>query len=115
MTWREEATRRFQTFAGIRTLDPIRRDYRGKERDHLNEIICLDKVDVRRSDALIVYFDRPSVGTSMETYIAWEAGIPVVVIDKYGGSMSPWMRYHATAIVHEVREAVTWVVKHLHA
>lgn len=82
-----------------RTLDPMRRDYRGQEAIAWKEIVELDKADVANSDAVIVSFDRPSVGTSMEILYAWTLGIPVGVVAGRGTIISPWLRYHSKFIV----------------
>lgn len=105
-TWREQV----KGFLGPdRCLDPMRRDYRGREAESVNEIVQLDKVDVDHSTALVVFFDRPSVGTSMEVFYAWTINTPVVVIDASDKPLSPWLVYHSTAVVSSVEEAVRWV------
>lgn len=80
-------------------IDPMRTDYRWSELEHYREIVELDKRDIRDSDALVVMFTKPSVGTSMEILFAWTLGKPVVVINETNKPVSPWMRYHATCIV----------------
>lgn len=89
------------------TIDPMVRDYRGREADSYREIVELDKIDVRRCDFVLANCPKPSVGTSMEIFYAWEIGRPVVVVAD--GSISPWLRYHATKICPTVREAVSWI------
>lgn len=83
----------------------MRRDYRGREAECVNEIVRLDKIDIEQSDALLVNYDKPSVGTSMEVFYAWLLGRPVVVVAKSGTVISPWLRYHSTAIVDSFAEA----------
>lgn len=83
----------------VEWIDPMVRDYRGGEVDNYREIVELDKRDIRSSNALVVMFTQPSVGTSMEIFFAWTIGIPVILIDESNKPLSPWMRYHATAIV----------------
>lgn len=91
------------------TLDPMRRDYRGREDQSVREIVELDKIDVTNSDVLLVNYDRPSVGTSMEILYAWERGKLVVVVAKPDERISPWLRYHAHAIRHSVADALTFI------
>lgn len=96
------------------TLDPMRRDYRGKEDESVNEIVLGDLEDIRRSDALLVNATRPSWGTAMELVYAFQrgssskpgvAGKPIVAF--VGDSrVSPWLRYHSTHIVETVEQAV---------
>lgn len=87
------------------TIDPMRRDYRGKESESVNEIVELDKIDIARCDALIVNYDKPSVGTSMEVLWAFERGKIVVVVARKEAVISPWLRYHSHAIVHDFKSA----------
>lgn len=76
------------------TIDPMRRDYRGQEDQNVDAIVELDKIDIMRSDALIVSYDKPSVGTSMEVLFAFERGKPIAVVAAQGTRISPWLRYH---------------------
>lgn len=88
------------------TIDPMRRDYRGKEATAYREIVELDKIDVASCDVLLVNYDKPSVGTSMEVLYAWERGKQVIVVCRKDTNLSPWMRYHAHKIVHSFDEAL---------
>ena len=99
--WRETAKLYFP-----QSVDPMVRDYRGREHHDYREIVDLDKRDIRGSDALLVRYERPSVGTSMEIFYAWTLGIPVVVWTDAATSISPWMRYHSTSIVLTLPEAI---------
>lgn len=96
---------------GDRCLDPMVRDYRGKEAESYREIVELDKLDIRRADIVMVSYSKPSVGTSMEVFYAWTLGKPVVVVCSPDATISPWLRYHATALVHSYADAVTWCRK----
>lgn len=82
----------------LRTLDPMRRDYRNSEHLDYREIVELDKRDVLASDVVLVRYERPSVGTSMEVLFAWENRIPVVLWCVGDPAVSPWLLYHSTAI-----------------
>ena len=62
------------------TLDPMRRDYRGREMECVEEIVEGDKLDIDISTHILVIYDRPSVGTSMEVLYAWERKKPVIVV-----------------------------------
>lgn len=102
--WRAAAKRHFPL-----AIDPMVRDYRGKEAEHYREIVDLDKRDVRAADVILVNYDRPSVGTSMEVFYAWTLGKPVVLWCPPYAVISPWLRYHSTVIVHSLSEAVAAV------
>lgn len=91
MDWRTEAT---ASLAGeYRVLDPMRRDYRGREAEHVTELVEGDKADIRASDVVLVNADRPTWGTAMEVQYAHDQGKRVVAF--CAGSVSPWLRYHA--------------------
>lgn len=101
--WREEAKK---LWVG-QTLDPMRRDYRGREGDCVAEIVRGDLEDIQDSDAFLTYFDKPSVGTSMEVFYAKHVlGIPVVVVSSSDGPLSPWLIYHSDHIVKTLPEAI---------
>lgn len=87
-------------------LDPMARDYRGKETEAVNAIVEGDKADIDACDGVLVWFERPSVGTSMEVLHAWERGKPVVVVNRSGKPASPWLTYHARAVVSSAPEAL---------
>jgi nucleoside 2-deoxyribosyltransferase len=88
------------------TIDPMRRDYRGREDQNTDAIVELDKIDIMRSDAVIVSYDKPSVGTSMEVIFAFERGKPIVVVAAQGTRISPWLRYHSHHITSSYALAV---------
>lgn len=78
-------------------LDPMARDYRGREDQCWKEIVEGDKEDVEQCHAVVAKVNPASAGTSMEILWAWLAEIPVIAITE--GRVSPWVRYHATDIV----------------
>jgi nucleoside 2-deoxyribosyltransferase len=80
-------------------VDPMVRDYRGRETECFKEIVEGDKKDIDTCNSLLVNYDRPSVGTSMEIFYAWERGKYIVVVAKAGTVISPWLRYHSSEIV----------------
>lgn len=100
--WREYAKRHLHD-----TIDPMKRDYRGREAESYREIVELDKLDVKACDIVLANCPKPSVGTSMEILLAWQLGRPVVAVVE--GPVSPWLRYHATKICGSAREAVEWI------
>lgn len=102
--WREYVKTRLPD-----TLDPMRRDYRGREDQCVNEIVELDKIDVVNSDVLLVNYDKPSVGTSMEVLYAFERAKLVVVVCRPDVALSPWLRYHAHQVVHSFDAAILYI------
>ena len=91
------------------TIDPMRRDYRGKEDESVPEIVTLDKIDIANSDVILVNFDKPSVGTSMEVFIAFTTGKLVVVVVDSGTVISPWLRHHSHAILNSFDAALAYI------
>lgn len=92
-----------------RCLDPMNRDYRGREMEPgvAREIVRGDLEDIRRCDGLLVYFDRPSVGTSMEVFYAkYTLWLPVVVVNVSGQPLSPWLVYHSDAVCSSVQNGL---------
>jgi nucleoside 2-deoxyribosyltransferase len=100
--WREVVKIHFPA-----SVDPMKRDYRGKELSNYREIVDLDKRDIRNCDIVLVNYDKPSVGTSMEVFYAWTLGIPVVVWTSRDARLSPWLIYHSTTIVNSLDEVVS--------
>lgn len=91
--WRSDAKTHFPD-----TLDPMARDYRGKEAEAVNDIVEGDKADIDNCDAMLVWFEKPSVGTSMEVLYAWERKKQVVTVNMSGKPISPWLAYHSTVV-----------------
>jgi hypothetical protein len=88
----------------LNILDPMRRDFRGREDECVSEIVNGDKEDIDNSDFLIVNATRPSWGTAMEVFYASEQGKTNIAF--VGDSpVSPWLRHHCAAIVRTVEEA----------
>lgn len=89
----------------------MRRDYRGREAECVREIVELDKVDVARADVLIASAPKPSVGTSMEVFLAFQTGkLVITVTPPNGPPPSPWLVYHSNALVHSYEAAVDVVL-----
>lgn len=107
--WREEAIKKL-ALLGFGALNPMDRDYRGKEKTAYKEIVELDKLDIDNSAYIIVNYLKPSVGTSMEVLYAWEQGKPVVIFTT-SDNVSPWLVYHSTKIVKTLFEAIVEIDK----
>lgn len=106
--WRTKAK---QLLAPYETLDPMARDYRGREheRETIVEIVEGDKKDIDDSEVVLVYFEKPSVGTSMEVLYAWEDGKHVVVVNASGKTLSPWLVYHSDRQFDSLEEACGYI------
>ena len=101
-TWRDQVIEWRRSFGRgnwLKLLNPMARDYRGKEAESVAEIVVLDKRDIDASNILLVRWTKPSVGTSMEILYAWERGIPVILWLDSRSNVSPWLLYHCTTMV----------------
>lgn len=105
--WREYAK---ELLTG-ETYDPMVRDYRGRELEPgiANQIVENDKADILECDALIVMFDKPSVGTSMEVLFAHQHGKQVIVVDRSGKPLSPWLIYHSNHVFSSLKNACAFI------
>lgn len=65
-----------------------------------------DKADIERADIVVANCPQPSYGTAMEILFAWEDHTTVVVIVPADGPVSPWITYHAHAVVHSLDAAL---------
>lgn len=93
--WRQEL---IQRMPNTRFIDPTRRDYRGIEDTNVEAIVEQDKEDIDACELIVAYCPRPSVGTSMEIFYAWQQGQTVIIWAPPGAPVSPWLRYHSHAI-----------------
>ncbi|MCH2355594.1 MAG: nucleoside 2-deoxyribosyltransferase domain-containing protein [Pseudomonadales bacterium] len=110
--WRESAT---LSLAGdFLLLDPMRRSFRDKEIDSANEIVEFDLQDVRDADIILVNYNKPSIGTSMEVFHAsHDLGKFVVAFSPFTfKDSSPWMIKYCTKIVPNLEDACTYLKTH---
>jgi hypothetical protein len=105
-TWREQAKVGLVNFR-----DPMVRDYRGRELEPgiAAVIVESDKKDIGECTMLLVYYEAPSVGTSMEILFAFERGMKIILVNRTENKLSPWLTYHVTRIVKTLDEALTWI------
>lgn len=103
-TWRSIVR---ESCPGIEFLDPMDRDYRGREDANVSAIVEGDKQDILSANTVVVGAWRPSWGTAMEVEFAYSHRIPVIaIVGLDHGPVSPWLRYHAR-IVESMTEAVS--------
>lgn len=106
--WRETVKPLIEA-AGHEWLDPMDRDYRGREMEPgiAAEIVENDKADIDECDVLLMNCPKPSVGTSMEIFYGWDRGKRVVAVVPADRQPSPWIVYHAHVLhTGPVRDAV---------
>ena len=99
--WRDYATTLLAPAQPVR--NPLTRGY---DEHNWQEIVEGDIADIAECRALLVMYDKPSVGTAMEIRLAKaEYGIPVHVVDISGAPRSPWLIYHAERFYDTLEEA----------
>ena len=110
--WREVAGKLFD--GRFRLLDPMRRKFVDRQVDSANEIVEFDLQDVRDADILLVNYNKPSIGTSMEVfYAAHDLGKFVVAFSPFEyKDCSPWMARYCTKIVPSLEDAVSYIMTH---
>lgn len=98
--------------ASIEYLDPMRRDYRGRELEDgiAAEIVLGDKEDIDKCDVLFMNCPKPSWGTAMEILYGFDRSKRVIAVLPVGTTPSPWVLFHADvhygAAIDVVREAI---------
>lgn len=95
----------FRNHTGHRFLDPMRRDYRGREDDCVAEIVNGDITDIDDCTVFLANCWQVSRGTAMEIFYAYRAGKYVILVVPEGQRISPWLRYHSHHIVATLDEA----------
>jgi len=106
--WREKVKGWGKRNSALKFLDPMRRDYRGKENDLCEEIIKMDKADIAAASIVLVNYpsDKQAfIGSSMEILYAFERGKIVVVVAPKDVPISPWMKYHSHFILDDFESA----------
>lgn len=99
--------------AGVVVFDPMVRDYRGRELEPgiAVQIVEQDKADIHAVDTVLVCFEKPSVGTSMEVLYAWGIGKGVIIVNLSKNPLSPWLLYHSDVQVESLEEAVELILE----
>ncbi len=110
--WRDAA--RSLLAERFRLLDPMRRKFVDRQVDSANEIVEFDLQDVRSAEILLVNYNKPSIGTSMEVfYAAHNLGKFVVAFSPFEyKDCSPWMARYCTKILSSLEEAAEYINTH---
>ena len=110
--WREVAKKRLNPYFTM--LDPMRRNFKDREVDSANEIVEFDLQDIREADILLVNYNRPSIGTSMEVfYASHELQRFVVAFSPFEfNECNPWMVKFCTKILPSLEDAMDYIHEH---
>lgn len=95
---------------GGRVLDPMTRDYRGREAGNSAAIVSGDLADIDRCDSVLAFCWTPSYGTAMEIFYAFHAGKRVVVVVP-AGPVSPWLVAHSSVVTRSLQEGLDVVLR----
>jgi nucleoside 2-deoxyribosyltransferase len=91
--------------AGLQSVDPMRRDFRGSTQGHETEIVDGDLADIDACDAVLAAFTAADEGTAMEAWYAHSRGKPVIAYT--GGSpVHPWTVYVSLTAHADLDDAV---------
>lgn len=108
-TWRDIAKNQL---GEERCLDPMRRDYRGKEHQHTKDIVHGDLTDINNSTVILANCWQPSYGTAMELWYGHSIVKPIVVmVPDVDAPISPWLRYVATYVVGRLDRGIALAEK----
>lgn len=110
--WRDAA--KVQLAEKFKLLDPMRRKFVDRQVDSANEIVEFDLQDVRDADILLVNYNKPSIGTSMEVFFAaHDLGKFVVAFSPFEyKDCSPWMARYCTKILPDLESATRYILEH---
>jgi nucleoside 2-deoxyribosyltransferase len=88
-------------------LNPMDRDYRGKENENVARLVEDDLTDIQASDIVLACVLAPSWGTAMEIRVAWE--LRKTIIGWGTSHPSPWLQYHTTVLFGTLEEALAFL------
>jgi len=110
--WRNDATQQLKGQFDL--LNPMRRNFQDRQVDSANEIVEFDLQDVREADIILVNYNKPSIGTSMEIFYASHTlGKFVVAFSPFEfKECSPWMVRYCTKILGSLEEALAYLNTH---
>lgn len=110
--WRLQAREALEGHFEI--LDPMRRNFKDREVDSANEIVEFDLQDVRDADILLVNYNKPSIGTSMEVfYASHDLGKFVISFSPFTfQDCSPWMVRYSTKILPDLETSLKYLIDH---
>jgi nucleoside 2-deoxyribosyltransferase len=107
--WREQA--KYFLGGAIKTLDPMRRDYRGREAASAAEIVHGDLADIEQCDVVLANVSKPTWGTGMEIAHAHMLGKPAFAFGATNPA-SPWLLHHCHCMHADLEAACDSIVQY---
>lgn len=103
--WRE-AVKPILIEAGHTVIDPMDRDFRGREHEPgiAVEIVEGDKDEILHAGILLMNCPLPSWGTGMEILFGWTHAKRVIAVVPGDRPPSPWISYHAEVRTESIIE-----------
>lgn len=107
-------------YPDIEWVDPVTRDFLPDKTDAPDRAVLVknivegDLADIDSCDGVLLYpFPERSrlVGSSMEVYYAKAIAQKKVITVFAKEHLSPWLEYHSTKVVSNLRTAVDWIRK----
>jgi nucleoside 2-deoxyribosyltransferase len=114
MTWRNDAAVRLRLH-GFEPVDPMARDYRGRDDIAPEAIVAADEQDIATCGYVLVNANQPSWGTAMELVYAmqWDCTAIAFATHANAPQISPWLRCHTDAIYESLGCALGGIVSGL--
>lgn len=95
--------------AGHVALDPMGRDFRGREDANVKWIVQGDLFDIQAADALLVNAEAPGWGTAMEImYARMQTYRKLIVAFGVPEKPSPWLTYHCDRLAPTLEAALVF-------
>lgn len=110
MGWRKDAAD-WLRLHGFKPVDPMRRDYRGRENICPEKIVSQDHEDIVSCGYILANANAPSWGTAMELVHGHASDCSVVAFATFGNSpvISPWLRRYTDAIYESLHHALAGI------
>jgi|LakMenEpi03Aug12_release.lakeMendotaPanAssembly.Ray.scaffolds.fasta_scaffold131917_5 nucleoside 2-deoxyribosyltransferase len=110
MGWRMDAAH-WLRLRGFKPVDPMRRDYRGREDICPEKIVSQDQEDIFSCGYMLANANAPSWGTAMELVYGRATDCSVVAFATFANSpaISPWLRQYTDAIYESLDHALAGI------
>ena len=110
--WRTAASA-WLTMKGFEPVDPMRRDYRGREDLAPEAIVSGDMEDILLCGYILANVNEPSWGTAMELVYGMQSDCTVIAFAtrERVPKLSPWIRCHTDQVYVSLRDALNGITE----